>query len=230
VARRTYESLGVRAEFFFDPIFDMEPETGDLYPYCTSDQLRFFRAGSTSPRDVLPRESPSGRFPGDDEPIELADVPLLALTEAMRDVDLFVGVTSIGSDPEWLDRGEGRRFENYWTSFAFGELTEAGKVRHEVLERLLPKLAIADRCSLGERHLMVRGDLRTYKIHLGSGNIQMEPNDQYLCIVSARDRQADKVWLPFDDDAVMSIVLSKAFMLANDTAITDETIIDQIRR
>jgi hypothetical protein len=57
----------------------------------------------------------------------------------------------------------------------------------------------------------------------------MEPNDQYLCIVSARDRQADKVWLPFDDDAVMSIVLSKAFLLANDTAITDETIIDQIR-
>jgi len=31
--------------------------------------------------------------------------------------------------PEWLDRGEGRRFENYWTSFAFGELAEAGKVR-----------------------------------------------------------------------------------------------------
>ena len=52
---------------------------------------------------------------------------------------------------------------------------------------------------------MVRGDLRTYKIHLGSGNILMEPNDQYLCIVPAQRRGADRrrVFLPFegDDDA-----------------------------
>jgi hypothetical protein len=26
-------------------------------------------------------------------------------------------------------------------------------------------------------------EIRTYKIHLGSGNILMNPNDQYLCIV-----------------------------------------------
>jgi hypothetical protein len=209
VARRAYGKF--RAEFFFDPIYDMAPETGDLYPYCTSDQLRFFRDGG-------------------DEPVDLADVSRLVLSEAMRDVDLFVGVTSIGTDPEWLDRGEGRRFENYWTSFAFGELAEAGKVRREVLERLLPKLAIADRCSLDERHLVVRGDLRTYKIHLGSANIQMEPNDEYLCIVGARDRRADKLWLPFDDDAVLSLVLSKAFLLADDTSISDETITAQISR
>jgi hypothetical protein len=28
---------------------------------------------------------------------------------------------------------------------------------------------------------VVKGELRTYRIHLGSGNILMEPNDQYLC-------------------------------------------------
>jgi hypothetical protein len=211
VARRGYEPFGIRAEFFFDPILDIEPDASDLYPYCTSDQVRFFDAGS-------------------DEPMELADVPLLVFTEAMRDVDLFVGVTSIGADPEWLDRGEGRRFESYWNAYSFGALTAAGEIRREVLEQLVPRLAIADRCQLDDRYLAVRGDLRTYRIHLGSGNILMSPNDQYLCIVAARDGRAEKLFLPFDDDPVLSLILSKAFLLANDSAITDKTITAQIKR
>jgi hypothetical protein len=56
----------------------------------------------------------------------------------------------------------------------------------------------------------------------------MSPNDQYLCIVQARSPQADKVFLPFDDDRVLSLILSKAFLLAADTAITDPTITRQI--
>ena len=211
VARRNYESCGIRAEFFFDPIFDIEPDTSDLYPYCTSDQVRFFDTRS-------------------DAPVELTDVPLLVFTEAMRDVDLFVGVTSIGADPTWLDRGEGRRFETYWNTYGFGALTAAAEIRREVLEQLLPRLAIADRCELEDRFLTVRGDLRTYRIHLGSGNILMSPNDQYLCIVAARGGRAEKLFLPFDDDPVLSLILSKAFLLANDTAITDQTITAQIRR
>jgi hypothetical protein len=58
----------------------------------------------------------------------------------------------------------------------------------------------------------------------------MSPNDQYLCIVAARDSQANKLFLPFDDDPVLSLVLSKAFLLANDTAIKDTTITAQINR
>jgi uncharacterized protein DUF4132 len=209
VARRTFESFGIRAEFFFDPIFDIQPTSGDLYPYCTSDQVRFYDGGR-------------------DRPLELRDVPLLVLTETMRDVDLFVGVTSIGADPQWLDRGEGRRFETYWNAYSFGELTAAAEIRREVLEHLLPQLAIADRCELEERCLVVRGDLRTYRIHLGSSNILMSPNDRYLCIVATRDPRADKLFLPFDDDPVLSLILSKAFLLARDAAITDETITRQI--
>jgi hypothetical protein len=52
-----------------------------------------------------------------DDRLARADVPLLVFTEAMRDVDLFVGVTSIGADPQWLDRGEDRRFETYWIGY-----------------------------------------------------------------------------------------------------------------
>ncbi len=75
---------------------------------------------------------------------------------------------------------------------------------------------------------MVRGDLRTYRIHLGSGNVLMSPADQYLCIVAAPGTQAGKVFLPFDDDPVLSLILSKAFLLAADAKITDPSITRQI--
>ena len=70
----------------------------------------------------------------------------------------------------------------------------------------------------------------TYKIHLGSGNILMEPNDQYLCIVpdaSARTPQED-IFLPFEGDKTLSIIVSKALLLADDAKITDPTITRQI--
>jgi Domain of unknown function (DUF4132) len=207
-ASRVLPRWGISAEFFFDPILDIHPDSGDLYPYCASDQVRFVG--------------------DDDTPLELADVPPLAFTEVMRDIDLVIGVTSIGADPAWLDRDEGPRFERYWNGYGFGELGPSAQIRQEVLASLLPRLAIADRCRLDGRFLVVRGDLRTYRIHLGSGNILMSPNDQYLCIVSTQDRQAEQVFLPFDDDALLSLILSKAFLLANDTTIADPSIRQQI--
>jgi hypothetical protein len=67
-----------------------------------------------------------------------------------------------------------------------------------------------------------------YRIHLGSGNIQMEPNNQYLCIVQDRQSAGARVRLPFEGDATLSIILSKAFMLAEDDKIKDASIRRQI--
>ena len=53
----------------------------------------------------------------------LSDVPALIFSEVMRDVDLFVGVCSIGNDPVWQDRGEGGQFGGYWHNYAFGDLS-----------------------------------------------------------------------------------------------------------
>ncbi|MEU9382182.1 DUF4132 domain-containing protein [Streptomyces sp. NPDC048279] len=156
----------------------------------------------------------------------LADVPPLVFSEVMRDVDLFVGVTSIAADPAWTDGGPGR---TYWQRAGFAELTESAQARRDVLDRILPRLKIADRCTLDGRFLLVRGDLRAYKIHLGSANILMEPNDSYLCIVPARRPGDGKVFLPFEDER-LSLILSKAFLLAADTEITDESILMQIKR
>ncbi|MFC4119025.1 DUF4132 domain-containing protein [Nonomuraea zeae] len=152
--------------------------------------------------------------------VPLPEVPPLTLSETLRDADLAVGVTSTGLDPE----GHGE----YWQSFGFGDLTESAQVRHDALTGLLPRLSIAERCTLTDRFLRVRGDLRTYKIHLGSGNILMEPNDAYLCIVP--HGSGDQVFLPFEENGgLLSVILSKAFLLAADTRITDASITHQLR-
>ncbi len=175
------------------------------------------------------------------EPIALEDIPPLVFSEIMRDVDLFVGVASVGNDPTWQDGGPQGRYLNYWQSYSFGDLSATAQTRKQLLERLVPRLAIADRCAIMGRFLVVRGDLRTYKIHLGSGNILMEPNDQYLCIVPGRasgvtaanssgESASNTLFLPFEGDTVLAIILSKAFLLADDTKITDPTITRQFGR
>ncbi|MEU4223278.1 DUF4132 domain-containing protein [Nonomuraea sp. NPDC026600] len=158
----------------------------------------------------------------------LAQVPPLVFSEAMRDVDLFVAVTSIAADPDWIDRGE-ERFGSYWREVSVSALSPSAEVRRDALARILPRTAIADRCTLTDRYLVVRGDLRTYRIHLGSGNILMSPGDVYLCIVTARKRDAG-LFLPFEEDGQLALILSKALLLARDNKITDETILRQIHR
>src|SRR5262249_10805178 len=139
---------------------------------------------------------------------------------------------SIGNDPNWMDNGR-ENHRDYWHSYSFGELSATAKTRKELLERLIPRLKIAGKCRFEDKFLLVKGNLRTYKIHLGSGNILMLPNDQYLCIVPGGSAEAfaeGKVFLPFEGDRVLSIILSKAFMLAEDKKITDPTITRQIRK
>jgi hypothetical protein len=142
-----------------------------------------------------------------------------------------VGVASVGNDPNWSDGGPHGRHVAYWQSYSFGELSVSAQTRRQVLELLLPRLKIAACSHLTDRFLVVQGQLRTYKIHLGSGNILMEPNDQYLCIVPGRNPQVPgKIFLPFEGDQTLAIILSKAFLLAEDTKIKDATITRQIKR
>ena len=166
------------------------------------------------------------RFTRNGHAVPLTTIPARVLSETLRDVDLFVGVTSIGNDPTWNAHGE-RRYWDYWQKYALGDLTEQAKIRQDLLEHVIPKLVIRDVASVDGRFLRVRGKLRTYKIHLGSGNILMEPNDEYLCIVPGRNTDPP-VFLPFQGDQVLAEILAKALLLANDDTITDPTITSQI--
>jgi len=158
-------------------------------------------------------------------------MPLLVFSEVMHDVDLFVGVASVGNDPTWEDGSHQGRYRDYWHSYNLGDLSATAQTRKQALSRLIPRLTIADRCAIDGHFLQVRGELRTYKIHLGSANILMEPKDQYLCIVPKARSNASatgKLFLSFEGDTVLSIILSKAFLLAEDTKITDPSITRQI--
>ncbi|MEV4298053.1 DUF4132 domain-containing protein [Microbispora rosea] len=202
-ARRVLAGGRWRATFFHGYLWH---EDG----YATTDQVRFHRMAEGGWREA-----------------PLAEVPPLVFSEAMRDVDLFVAVTSIATDPEWIDRGADR-LRDYWRTGSSGPLAPSAEVRRDALARLLPRLAIAERCALTDRFLVVRGELRTYKIHLGSGNILMEPNDAYLCVVP--QGPGERVFLPFEEDGgLLAVIVSKAFLLAADTEITDPTITYQIR-
>lgn len=220
-AERCVEELGIVARYRMKPAAGVELNEGITtnrrsksgpMPVVTSDRAEFYKNG---------------------KPMRLTEVPGGLFSECMRDIDLMVGLCSIGADPEWGRTDNHPGMQRYWRSFAFGELTETAKSRKEILKRLTPRLHIAKQLELTERYLIVRGQIRSYKIHLGSGNILMEPNDEYLCIVpkptaNKGEAGADIQGLPFEGDRVLSIILSKAFLLANDHRIQDPVILNQI--
>jgi hypothetical protein len=237
-ASRELAAWGIRAEFWIEGIGDTYgQDTNDAGTYLrlASDQVRFYRTGA-APNSAHAggggyRVRAVGPGPDDvNEPLRMDEVPTLVFSEIMRDVDLFVGVGSIGNDPAWQDGGRETRYGEYWQNYSFGELSATALSRRETLERLIPRLKIASKCVLSDRFLLVQGTKRRYKIHLGSGNILMEPNDQYLCIVPDAKARAGtpQVYLPFEGDATLSIILSKAFLLAEDGAIKDSVILKQL--
>ena len=198
----------LQVEFRAEPIEESLDQAGYLFTLLSTDQVRFADSGG--------------------EIMALERVPSVLFSELMRDVDLFVGVAGIANDPTWQDRGADA-YREYWTATAFGPLSEIAKTRHAVLKDLLPGLVIADQCRLEDRFLVVTGRLRTYRIHLGSTNIRMEPNNQYLCIVQDRQNADPRVRLPFEGDTLLSVILSKAFLLADDDRIKDPSILSRIR-
>jgi hypothetical protein len=208
---RDLPQWNLRIEYWVD-IAGEELSNAGISLYLATDQIRFC--------------DPMGT------PQALETIPAIAFSEVMRNIDLFVGVGSIGNDPNWQDQGAQPHYNAYWDSYSFGELNTSAQIRREVLSRLLPKLKIGDRCSLSDKFLIVKGTVRTYNIHLGSGNILMEPNSQYLCIVPNHHKRAntESIFLPFEGDTTLSVILSKAFLLADDANIKDQTILSQIQR
>ena len=233
-ATRQLPQFGLRAEFWIEGIGDnygVDTNDAGTYLRLATDQVRFYAENAkTNYAHAGGGGYAMDRRDTPDEPVPLDQVPPLALSEILRDVDLFVGVASVGNDPTWADGGPENRYRDYWQGYAFGDLSETAKTRAEVLGKLLPRLKIAGRCTIDGKFLLVRGDLRTYKVHLGSGNILMEPNDQYLCIVPGRSDEGVDLFLPFEGDRMLAIILSKAFLLADDTKIKDPTITSQIKR
>ncbi|MGJ5204808.1 DUF4132 domain-containing protein [Bradyrhizobium sp. HKCCYLR20261] len=226
---------GLVAEFWTAGAGGDDPEVSDgqAYLYLTTDQLRFYRVAAPAGEAVM-----SARGPERGAAVDIADVPPLVLSEVMRHCDLFVSVASVANDPTWADGGgaaehpsQWRRTAGaaYWQRQAFGDLGAMAEMRRALLETLLPSLAVGKVSRIIDgKYLHVQGRLNAYKIHVGSANILIEPTDHYLCIVPASAGASD-LRLPFEGDSMLSVILSKAVMLAADDEISDPTILSQLR-
>jgi len=187
-ATRELPQWGLRAEFWVEGVGENYGQDTPPSPAASlriaTDQVRFYPAGAPENFAARGRRRIRGRLarrPA--EPLPIDSIPGLVLSEVLRDVDLFDGVASVGNDPTWQDGGPDGRFHAYWHSYGFRRADADRREPRDLLVRLVPRLAVADRCTVEGRFLHVRGELHTYKIHLGSGNILMTPNDAYLCIV-----------------------------------------------
>ena len=181
--------------------------------HCTTDQVRFVRGTATASLMRL-RGRPADRVLGGDA----------------RRRPVRVGDSSVGADyvTGRTARRSADRLGAYWRrrpgASTGRELDVA--TRRDALRPADPRASRSRiGCELDDRWLVVRGDLRTYRIHLGSGNILMEPADTYLCIVPAAAAPRRSSSCRSTTTRRCSVILSKAFLLARDTKITDRSIV-----
>jgi hypothetical protein len=138
----------------------------------------------------------------------LETVPPRVFSEIMRDLDLVVSVAHQGGvDPE--------------TSASTVEMRAA-------LLRETSRLLNIKNIHLQEPHALIEGQLGSYTLHLGSATVHRQPGGA-LCIVPVHSQHRGRLFLPFtDDDPKTAEVISKALLLAEDQAIQDPTILEQL--
>lgn len=210
VPTRTLPALDLRVEYSVEPIEDGRHSDAYIPLHISTDQVRFVRNSTGAA-------------------IALIDIDRVVFSELMRDVDLFVAVTSVAADPGWQDGGPEGRFGAYWHEWAFGDLGQSAETRKALIAGIAPRLSIASKLEIGEKALIVTGKRHKYAIHFGSANIQILPENRYLCIVPDRSpRESDNIRLPFTGDGQLSTILAKAFMLVDESKIEDPTIVRQL--
>jgi hypothetical protein len=155
-------------------------------------------------------------------------VPAVVFSEAMRDIGLVIGVAGIGGDLAELERAGGS-LETLGDTMA--EMWGTGvstKRRRDALADLLPKTSIAGRWMLAGPWLVVSGNRGTYRIHLRTGAVFVEPDGRFLHIVP-KPKQPDRIFLPFEQQGgLLSEIVSKAFLLADDEHITVREMLKQL--
>jgi len=139
--------------------------------------------------------------------VKLIDVDEVLFSEVMRDVDLVVSVAHVGGvDPE--------------ASHSTLEM-------RAVLAKESARLFKLDNIEVKKRHVIIKGKLATYSIHLGSGMVSKDGLS--LSIIPVHSQHRGRLFLPFiDDDPKSAEVISKMKLLAEDDKIQDPTVLSQI--
>jgi Domain of unknown function (DUF4132) len=228
-ARLALPAFGLIAEYWGRGAGDVQDEHdygAPNFQHFATSQIRFYRAREDSTAGA--------------RPVPLTEVAALAFCEAMFDLELVTGVTALGFDGRWRDPGRdatpppadehpvGVTWNGDLTQRTPGEL---GKMRTELLQWLVPRLAIADRLRLDGHMLHVKGKWNDYAIHTGNAAVRIVGPNSHVCIVpGGRTDEVGQVPLPFAGDEVLALVLSKAHMLADEDRIRDRDIVRQLGR
>ena len=105
-------------------------------------------------------------------------------------------------------------------------------LRADMLSRMLPYTPIADRCKIVKSWLEVRGQLGTYRIHLGWGGAALiaEKAVRWLKIPQKVLAEVELSLgdLPIDLDYRTELALRKAYVLADDWKITSSELVRQL--
>ncbi len=219
-------AFGVAAEFWFSGVGAPSEPKADYgapnYEYVTTDRLVFHALDAKSGAIAV-------------APLPLEQVPGMAFSETLCDLETAIDATSVATDRFWSDGGAGASrplsevpgAERYRDAFASANRGEAQAVRKAFLESLLPSLSIAESCHVAGDWLMVDGKRMTYRIHLGSGASQFAASSRHLCIVPTAGGD-DLGFLSFEGDATTTLILSKAMLLAQDDRIEDPSVLAQL--
>lgn len=145
----------------------------------------------------------------DNKVVPLTEIDSVIFSEVMRDVDLVVSVAHVGGvDPE---------------------ASHSSMQMRGVLARESARLFKLDNVEVKERHILIKGKLGEYSIHLGSGLVSK--NGLQLSIIPVHSQHRGRVFLPFvDDDPKSAEIITKMRFLAQDEKIKDPTILAQINK
>ncbi len=100
-ASRLLPRWDLRAEYWIEgegTEYGTDTLESGAFRYLTTDQVRFYALEASQVSAHACGGGYDIREPA--EPIPLAEIPPLVFSEIMRDVDLFVGVASVGNDPK----------------------------------------------------------------------------------------------------------------------------------
>lgn len=142
--------------------------------------------------------------------IPFEDINPRLFSEVMRDIDLVVSVAHVGGvDPE---------------------ASHSSIEMRAVLMKETARLFKLDNVKIEGSHVLVKGQMAEYSVHLGSAVVHQVPG-KYLSILPVHSQHRGRLFLPFaDDDPKSAEVLSKVLLLAKDNEIQDPTILSQIKR
>ncbi|MEM8780535.1 MAG: DUF5724 domain-containing protein, partial [Cyanobacteria bacterium P01_G01_bin.49] len=170
----------------------------------------FFLEGFYTPAEVdgLTLEGISFTKRGEWKSLNLEEVSPRLFSEVMRDLDLVVSVAHQGGvDPE--------------ASLSTVEM-------RSTLVRETSRLLKLNNVQLQNSHVLIKGKLGSYSVHLGSAVVHRQPGGS-ICIIPVHSQHRGRLFLPFaDDDPKTAEVVSKVLLLAKDQDIKDPTILEQL--